>query len=962
MNKVKTLISCVCITIFCLTFMQGQISLSEKASSKGAFSIVVDKMTTPIYYDEKDEDLIATASELLAQDIERVTGRLPLIKTSKPNSDKAIIVGSIKNSRLIDQLVKSGKLNVSDLQNSWERFIVKVVSNPFPGVDKALVIVGSDRRGTAYGVFELSKIIGVSPWYWWADVPVTKHKRLAINVTDYISKEPSIKYRGVFLNDEDWGLKPWASKMMDPKINDIGPNTYSKISELLLRLKLNMLAPAMHEVTGAFYKYPENKIIADKYGILITTSHAEPLLYNNTTEWHHDINGDWNYTTNKDGVLEVMDKRVAEASLYENIYTVGMRGIHDRGMSEVPKGYTKANVLEQVIENEREILNKHIDKSITEIPQIFVPYKEVLDIYRSGMRLPEDITLVWPDDNYGYIKKLSDTEEALRSGGAGVYYHISYLGSPNDYLWLNTTPPALMYEELSKAYKSGAQRYWLLNVGDIKPGEVGIQFFADFAWDVESYSFEKIPFVNAEFLASIFGEKYKSEFKQIYNTYFHLGFERKPEYMGWDWRWNSIETNEKIIDTEFSFKNYNEAENRIKAYTSIANQTEAIYKKIDKKQKSAFYQLVYYPVIGAYLENLKMLTAQKNRWYAKQGRAATNRLIEEVKEYDLKLSEITETYNNLEKGKWQGIMTAPERVPEVQLPPLSTIQIPENAELGLFIPNADEASGLHILSQFDVNTKKDYTFEIYNKGKKPLKWKAVVSNEYLKLSQDSGETTDQDHIKVSIDWKNLPKKKQLQENITINSGDTTKTIFVSIKNSKVAKADALLYVADNEVVSIDPARFSRINEKNGSKVSIIEELGYAGNSIQFGNIIDKGWANTSIEYDFYTDKSGYATVYTYALPLFGRDDNTGTSYGVQIDDSKVNWESTASAEYSFDWQQNVIRNAIINTSKIWIREPGNHTLRLIGGDPGMIIQKAVIDFGGLRESYMGPEPSLIAED
>jgi len=953
----RLIISCVCITFNCFIRLHGQISLAEKASTSEAFSIVSDQNIATIYYDKNEADLVATAATILADDIERVTNKKPEVLADLPTSN-GILIGTY-NNLIIQQLAREGKLEIKDLENSWERFTIQRVAKPFEGVSELLVIVGSDRRGTAYGAFELSKAIGVSPWYWWADVPVKKQKQLLISNLPYHSKEPSVKYRGIFLNDEDWGLKPWASKLMDPEINDIGPNTYAKVCELLLRLKANMLAPAMHEVTGAFFKYPENKKVADRYGIMLTTSHAEPLLYNNTTEWHHDKNGAWDYVKNKNGVLEVLDSRVEEAAPYENIYTVGMRGIHDRGMSEVPEGYTKANVLEQVIDEERKILSKHIKKPADVIPQIFVPYKEVLDIYRSGMELPEDVTLVWPDDNFGYIKKLSDTKEAKRKGGAGVYYHISYLGEPNDYLWLNTTPPALMYEEMYKAYQSGADKYWLLNVGDIKPGELGMQFFLDLAWDIDSISYDNLPTYNAKLLATIFGEEYTDEFKHIYNTYFHLGFERKPEYMGWDWRWNSIAAKEQIVDTEFSFENYNEAEGRIQAYTSIANQTEAIYKQLPKVQKSAFYHLVYYPVVGAYLENVKMLTAQKNRWYAMQGRAGTNKLVEEVKQYDQRLSEITSHYNNLENGKWKGIMTAPERVPEVQLPPLSTIKLPEPSEMGIFVPNADTASDFYILPQFDVNTKREYAFEIYNKGSKPLKWNAETSQDYIKLSQSKGETADQNRIIVSINWRKLPNKKQLQDQIRLSSGDAEKTIFVSIKNSKIDKPNRLLYVEDNGVVSIDPAQFSRKSEKNGSKVSVIEELGYTGKSIQLGNIVDKGWANTATEYDFYSDKAGYVTVYTYALPVFGKDDNTGTNYGVQIDDSRVNWESTASAEYSFNWKQNVIRNATINTSKIWIKEPGKHTLRLIGGDPGMVIQKAIIDFGGLRESYMGPDPTLI---
>ncbi|MDE6394225.1 MAG: glycosyl hydrolase 115 family protein, partial [Duncaniella sp.] len=341
-----------------------------------------------------------------------------------------------------------------------------------------------DARGAAYGALSLSERMGVSPWYWWADVPVTRHDEVYVSGYE-VSAPPTVRYRGVFVNDEDWGLLPWAAKTYEPEVGNIGPRTYARICELLLRLRGNMLAPAMHDCSDPFYTHPDNKTVADRYGIMITTSHCEPLLFNNASpaEWDSARDGEWDYRTNRQTIYDKLDARVAEAAPYDNIYTMAMRGLHDEGMRGNYTLDEKVATLHDAIMDQRKILSEHIDIPVEEIPQIFIPYKEAQTLYEAGLEVPDDITLVWPDDNYGFLKLLSSPRERERRGRAGVYYHLSYLGVPHSYLWLNTTPPMLMYEELKKAYDTGADRYWLLNVGDIKPMELGVQLFFDMAWD-----------------------------------------------------------------------------------------------------------------------------------------------------------------------------------------------------------------------------------------------------------------------------------------------------------------------------------------------------------------------------------------------------------------------------------------------------------------------------------------------
>ena len=460
----------------------------------------VDLKKCSIVTSETDAPLVQKMATVMSEDIGRVTGVKPTT-THHASQGATVILATVEHAA---ELVPD--ISVSQLRGAWERYSITTRG-------QQMVIVGSDARGLAYGVLHVSERIGVNPWYWFADVPVA-HKATLDYEENFVSKEPTIKYRGIFINDEDWGLKTWAAKNFEKELGDIGPKTYDKVCELLLRLRGNMLAPAMHDCTGAFYSHPESQRVAAEWGIMITTSHCEPLLFNNAakSEWDKAKDGEWNYLTNKQTIWQKLDNRIRETAQYDNIYTMGMRGLHDEAMKGSTDPKVRARTLETVFEDQREILIRHKQKRVTEIPQIFVPYKETLDIYDAGLRVPDDITLVWPDDNYGYMKRVSNKAEQQRTGGAGVYYHLSYLGTPHDNLWIATTAPMLMYEELKKAYDAGAQRYWLLNVGDIKPMEIEMQQFFDMAWNLQDFSYDNANRYQAQWLAKVFGKSDSSLF------------------------------------------------------------------------------------------------------------------------------------------------------------------------------------------------------------------------------------------------------------------------------------------------------------------------------------------------------------------------------------------------------------------------------------------------------------------
>ncbi|MDA3880000.1 MAG: glycosyl hydrolase 115 family protein, partial [Prolixibacteraceae bacterium] len=447
----------------CNTNKKNELMVFDK-EKPNSFTLANKQGGAPFIIDAAEDDVVGIAVDMTATDILTITGNKPEVSSSLSKQiPHVVIVGTIGRSSFINQLIDEGKIDVSQIKDQWEAHQLEIIDKPFDGVEKALVITGSDRRGTAYGLVELSRMMGVSPWVWWADVVPEKQKALYLTGPKKVVKTPSVQYRGIFLNDEDWALQPWAAKNIDTDIEDIGSKTYAKIFELMIRLKANTIWPAMHPCTKAFYFYPENKVVADKYAIVVGASHCEPLNRNNVFEWnmnfeneYGEATGDWRYDTNKRQIHRYWNDRVAESHQYENFYTIGMRGIHDSGMPGPREQDKKIELLEKVINDQREIFSSHFAGN-EQVPQLFCPYKEVLTLYQSGLELPDDITLVWDDDNHGYIRKLSTPEEQERSGGSGVYYHISYWGKPHDYLWLTTTSPSLMAYQMHKAYQFNAR-------------------------------------------------------------------------------------------------------------------------------------------------------------------------------------------------------------------------------------------------------------------------------------------------------------------------------------------------------------------------------------------------------------------------------------------------------------------------------------------------------------------------
>ena len=793
-----------------------------------------------VSYSQEEPKQVLRAINDLRLDIERVTGAG---KDDVGNEGGQIVVGTY-GSETIEKLIAKGLLKEQDLKDKWESYVITVTNEPKP----RLVIAGSNTRGTIYGIYEVSQRIGVSPWYWWADVPVRQNPQAAVDCDYYASGEPTVRYRGIFINDEDWGLKPWAASNYERELGDIGPKTYARVCELLLRLKANMLAPAMHSCTGAFYSHPQSKVVCDSFGIIITTSHCEPLLLNNaaSTEWDQLRDGDWNYKTNRETILQKWDDRLSAASKYENIYTTAMRGLHDAGLRGNLPLEERVPLIAKVIDEQRQLLEKHIGRQATEIPQIFVPYKETMDIYENGLQVPDDITLVWVDDNYGYMKRVSNPEEQQRKGRAGVYYHLSYLGAPHDYLWLNTTPPVLMYEELKKAYDNGADRYWLLNVGDIKPMELGIQTFMDMAWNIHAFDFDTVNRHQTDLLTRLFGNhkvqsskffakrsgKAERKVQSLLDTYYRLAWSRKPEFMGWEFEWDD-EAHTGLKPTEYSFLNYDEAQHRLADYQRISDEAERL-----SDGSAAWFEMVQFPVQAAYQMNRKFLMAQLNHELLARGRRAEANWAARQSQiaYD-SINTLNHRYNSLLDGKWRGMMAL--------------------------------APGWCALYQ----KMPDVAF-----------------------SEGAGMTP--------VDLS--PQDEPLQGCQVLNLAQ-----FAS---------------------KSDDAR-------------LVRGLGYDWQVMQLG----------SATYDFDAVDADSVDVFFYMVPFWPLYAGKSNCVSVTVDGSQPQTFENKFKEYDRNWKDQVMRNGAPCRLRFAVdRSKRSHTVTFHALDSGQMLQKVIIDWGGLQPSYLGP--------
>ncbi|MEU6357121.1 glycosyl hydrolase 115 family protein [Streptomyces sp. NPDC047072] len=925
-------------------------------SDRPAFPLAQDGTAVGIFVDAADDPAIARAAGDLQADVERVSGTRPgLLRELPSNAPLLILVGTLGASPVIDRLAARGRLDVSQVQGRWEASVTQVVDRPAPDVDRALVIAGSDRRGTVYGVYDTSERIGVSPWYWWADVPVEHRDTVTVPSGTFKRREPSVRYRGVFINDEQ-NLTTWSHRTQEPDKN-IGPETYKRLFELLLRLKANYLWPAMHPYSDFFNKYRENPELADRYGIVVGSSHPEALLRNGVHEWepwiaeHPNADGSapvYDYTVNPATISDYWRARARQNAAYESSWTLGMRGLHDSALetryaTTIPE---KVVVMNDIIADQRRILAEEVGAAAE--PQIFIPYKEVLDLYNAGVRVPDDVTLIWPDDNHGNMRQLPNEAERARPGGNGIYYHLSYWGRPKSYLWLDTTQVAKVWQELRRVYEHGTDRMWIFNVGDLKSIETGLSFAMDMAWDVDRWRADQVEDFLAEWAGRQFGRRHAREVAEIRTEYYRLAGELRPEF---------------IAAGLLSVVHHgDEAGRRMGAYDRLLARVRAVGADLPDAYRDAFYELVEYPVHGAYLMNLKYYWADRNTLAARQGRGAgTNRFADLALAAHTAEAALTSRYNTeVAGGKWDGYINPyPSQIPKAPGRPAVT-RVPRQETSGLGVAAEGNETGATRPLSFSSYTRDRRFVDVFNTGFLPLDWSVEVSHPWVVPSAAGGTLTEQRRVWVEIDWERAPEGTQDAVVVFSGAGQRFEVPLRVVNGRRRARG----FAEAHGYVSIDARHADRRVARGGSRWGTVPGLGRRTGAVEATPSTaapitgDLASLAPELRYRVRFSSTGTFPITVFRLPSL--DERGKRRLAVGLDDQPVtvlSGQAVATGNRGDAWARQVEDGVERLTTTVTVTEPGEHVLRIFMVDPAIAVDQIVIDTGGLPTTYLAPPES-----
>ena len=963
-------------------FALGQEQYVVEVPSQGSFPLIQDKTTAMIYSDPNDFAGVVRAADDLVADVARVGGMTPAISHNKNSlGTNVIVVGTIGKNEIIDQLIHEGKIDATAIAGKWESFIIQVVPKPLPGVESALVICGSDKRGTIYGIYDLSEQMGVSPWYFWADVPPARHEALFVKAGKFVQGPPSVKYRGIFLNDEAPDLSNWilekfgtvptgTNPPVPPGVANYNCQFYTNLFELILRLKGNYLWPAMWN--NAFNEDDTNNpVLADEYGIVMGSSHQEPML-RAQKEWdrrYQKTVGSWNYAKHPDVVSNFWREGIARNKNYDSIITIGLRGANDTPMAP---GGPEANMalLEKIVDVQRKIIADEVNPNVTKVPQLWCLYKEVLDFYNAGMRAPDDVTLLWAEDNWGNVRRLPTAEERQRSGGAGVYYHFDYHGGPRNYQWLNTSPIAKVWDQLSLAKQYGADRIWIVNVGHFKGYEFPLEYFMNLAWDGDRWTNDNLDEFTQLWAAREFGPEHAADIADIISKYTKYNGRRKPEM---------------LAPGTYSLVNYSEAETVVADFKAIADRAEEIYQQLPADRRDAFYELVLFPTRASALVNELYLAAGKNELYARQSRASANDYAAETRQMFQADTNLMAYFNHdFAGGKWDHFMdqthlgyTSWNDPPHNSLRAikLTEIEVSEAAAMGVAVEGSESAwpgaTNEAVLPSFDIFDQHPHYIDVFNKGKTPFKFTATASAPWIMLDETNGTIEKDKRLWISMDWSKVPEG---MAGGTIKLAGTTNEVSVKINafNPVGVTRDSLQGFVEGEgFVSIEPEHFTKKTDAGKNRWIKIEDYGRTLSGMRATQPVDApsvmpGKDSPCLEYRMYLFSTGAVEVATITSPTLNFVPGRGLRLAISFDDEPPQVVTLVPADYKAqngnrDWEKVIGDNARYARTTHTLVQPGYHTLKYWMVDPGVVLQKIVVDCGGLKPSYLGPPESFHAK-
>jgi hypothetical protein len=954
----------------------------------GGFTLAAAGQAAPLVVSAADHPGVIRVVDDFRDDLLRVTGVRPPVVSSPPASSRPVLIGTIGESPLIDALVSSGKLDVTGIAGKWETSLQTVVDHPLEGIEQALVIAGSDQRGTIFGVYDVSRQLGVSPWYWWDDVPARQHSAVYVSPGRHSQGTPAVRYRGFFINDENPQTGTWAPGVFG---NGKAPGYpgglnhlyYEKVFEVLLRLKANYLWPA---VWGRAFADddPENHATAKRYGVVMGSSHEAPMM-RGIEEWSREPNayggtGEWSFVRNtaavkaywRDGI-----RRMREQD-FEGVVTLGMRGTGD---TSLPDG-DGIDLMRQILATQREILAEEGGRPISEIPQLWALYKEVQRYWDSGLRAPDDVTVLFSDDNWGNLRKLPDQSLPMRAGGYGMYFHFDYVGDGRNYKWVDTINLANTWEQLNTAYNYGVDRLWVVNVGDLKDLERPTQFFLDYAWNPLAFPAERIPDWELRYAEQNFGPQLAPAIAEILHTYGCLQGRRKPELTN---RRLTKKSNGAITtdnaNTPFSIENYSELDRVTADWWELAERAADLASQVPASNQDAYYQLVSYPVTAtANLYALRRAQFLSIRYRA-QGRAATNDLAAEAEARRADDVAMSSYYNTtLAGGKWRGWQTQTKfgyigwQQPEVDriYPPLGRLTVPPGAEMGVAISGSADwwpnVTTPPVLPEFSpYQTQPAPYIEVFNRGDTAFDYAINSPVDWLAVSAASGTVTKEVRATLKVDWSRAPDGTT-KIPVTVTGAGRTVTVQATVTRPGDLPSPLIGFVEANGYVAMDADHHTAAVGGDGIAWQRVRDLGRSGSGMRINPPTaasrTPGGDSPRLEYRMNLTTAGPITVWAYLSPRNNVLPGDGIRYAVSIDEQApkiVNLTAGANdTAMNKAWEMNSSDNVNRTSTSFTVTSPGVHTLKVWMVDPTVVVQRLVVDTGGLAFSYLGPPESFRA--